>query len=99
MHPDTAGARGIHEGDWVVVESPHGSMKIRAQVNPGIRPDTVMALHGWWQGCEELQLTGFPLLEGGANTNTMYSVDGKRAFDPLVTAMSSQTLVQVSKAG
>ena len=30
-------------------------MKIKAQVNPGIRPDTVMALHGWWQGCDELR--------------------------------------------
>lgn len=73
-------------------------MKIKAQVNPGIRPDTVMALHGWWQGCEELKLLGFPLLEGGANTNTMYSVDYGKAFDPVVTAMSSQTLVQVTKA-
>ncbi|MBN1566571.1 MAG: molybdopterin-dependent oxidoreductase [Acidobacteria bacterium] len=98
IHPDTAGARGISDGDWVNVESPHGRMKIKAQVNPGIRPDTVMALHGWWQECEELGLPGFPLLEGGANTNTMYSVEEKKAFDPLVTAMSSQTLVQVKKA-
>jgi anaerobic selenocysteine-containing dehydrogenase len=98
MHPDTARERGIDDGDWVMVESPHGRMRIRAQVNPGIRPDTVMALHGWWQGCDELKLTGFPLLEGGANTNTMYSVEFAKAFDPVVTAMSSQTLVQVKKA-
>jgi hypothetical protein len=37
-------------------------------------------------------------LEKGANTNTMYSVDYAKAFDPVVTAMSSQTLVQVKKA-
>jgi hypothetical protein len=73
-------------------------MKIRAQVNVGIRPDTVMALHGWWQGCQELELPGFPVLDGGANTNNMYSVDFEKAFDPLVTAMSNQTLVQVRKA-
>ena len=98
IHPDTAKERSIRDGDWVIVESPHGIMKIKAQVNPGIRPDTVMALHGWWQGCEELGLSGFPLLEAGANTNTMYSVDYEKAFDPVVTAMSSQTLVQVKKA-
>jgi anaerobic selenocysteine-containing dehydrogenase len=97
IHPDAAGARGIRDGDWVVVESPHGSMKIKARVNAGIRPDTVMALHGWWQGCEELDLPGFPLLEGGANTNSMFSVDSEKAFDPLVTAMSNQTLVEVRK--
>ncbi|MBN2243488.1 MAG: molybdopterin-dependent oxidoreductase [Acidobacteria bacterium] len=98
MHPDAARPRGICNGDWVTVESPHGSMKIRAEVNEGIRPDTVMALHGWWQGCEELGLPGFPLLDGGANTNSMYSVDARKAYDPLTTAMSSQTLVEVKKA-
>ncbi len=98
MHPDTAADRGIEDGDWVLVESPHGSMKLKAQVNIGIRPDTVMALHGWWQGCDKLGLQGYPLLDGGANTNNMYSVDFKKAFDPLVTAMSSQTLVQVKRA-
>jgi anaerobic selenocysteine-containing dehydrogenase len=98
IHPETASTRGIEDGDWVIVESPHGSMKMKAEVIPGIRPDTVMALHGWWQGCAALGLPGYPLLDGGANTNNMYSVDPKKAFDPLVTAMSSQTLVQVKKA-
>jgi anaerobic selenocysteine-containing dehydrogenase len=98
IHPDTAVERGIEDGDWVIVESPHGTMKLKAELIPGIRPDTVMALHGWWQGCDELGLSGYPLLDGGANTNNMYSVDPQKAFDPLVTAMSSQTLVQVRKA-
>jgi hypothetical protein len=56
-----------------------------------------MALHGWWQGCEELGLPSTPVLDGGANTNLMYGVD-ENAFDRLVTAMSSQTLVEVKKA-
>ena len=98
MHPDAAAARGIVNGDWVIVESPHGSLKMKADVNPGIRPDTVMALHGWWQGCNELNKKSYPLLEEGANTNSMYSTERKKAWDPLVTAMSSQTLVQVRKA-
>ena len=82
----------------MLVESPHGTMKMRAEIFPGMRLDTVMALHGWWQGCDELGLSDYPLLDGGANTNNMYSVDPDKAYDPLVTAMSSQTLVQVSKA-
>ncbi|MFC1868820.1 molybdopterin-dependent oxidoreductase [Thermodesulfobacteriota bacterium] len=97
IHPDTARERGIGHGDWVIVESPHGTMKLKAEVIPGIRPDTVMALHGWWQGCGELGLSDYPILDGGANTNNMYNVDPEKAFDPLVTAMSSQTLVQVRK--
>jgi len=98
MHPDVAKARGIKDGDWITVESPHGSLRMVAEIYPGIRPDTVFALHGWWQGCEELGMSGFPLLDGGANTNVMYSVDPEKAYDPIVTAMSSQTLVQISKA-
>jgi anaerobic selenocysteine-containing dehydrogenase len=97
IHPDTARAREIEDGDWVLVKSPHGTMRMKAETYPGMRPDTVMALHGWWQGCEELGLSDYPLLDGGANTNNMYSVDPAKAYDPLVTAMSSQTLVQVSK--
>jgi anaerobic selenocysteine-containing dehydrogenase len=98
IHPDTASARGIKNDDWVIVESPHGWMKVKAQIYPGIRPDTVMILHGWWQGCKELGYEDYPLLDGGANVNIMYSVDPEKAYDPLITAMSSQTLVQVRKA-
>ena len=56
-----------------------------------------MILHGWWQGRKELGFEDLSLFDGGANVNIMYNVDPKKAFDPLVTAMASQTLVQVSK--
>jgi len=97
IHPDTASARGIADGDMVSVTSPHGQMKVKAEIFPGIRPDTVMILHGWWQGCRDLGIDDYPLLDGGANVNMMYSVDPEKAFDPLITAMSSQTLVEVKK--
>jgi anaerobic selenocysteine-containing dehydrogenase len=98
IHPDTAKARGIAHGDWVIVESPHGSLKFKAEIYPGIRSDTVMALHGWWQACSELKRPGFSLVDGGANTNNLYSTEPKKACDPLVTAYTSQTLVQVGRA-
>lgn len=97
IHPSAAASRGIRDGDWVSVTSPHGRLKVKAELYPGIRADTVMMLHGWWQGCKELGLDDYPLLRGGANVNSMYSVSRKKAFDPIITAMSSQTLVQVQK--
>jgi anaerobic selenocysteine-containing dehydrogenase len=97
VHPDTARARGIDDGDWVIVESPHGWIKAKAVYFPGIRPDTVMGLHGWWQGCDELGLPGSSLLDGGANVNVLYSTDPDKAFDPVVTAMPKQTLVEIRK--
>jgi anaerobic selenocysteine-containing dehydrogenase len=98
IHPDTAKVRNIADGDWVIVESPHGWIKVRAVYFADTQPDVVMSLHGWWQGCSELGLPGYPLLNGGANINIMYTVESDKAFDPLVTAMPKQTLVQVRKA-
>lgn len=96
IHPDTAQERDVKDGDWIKVESPHGWLKVKAEIYPGIRPDTVMMLHGWWQGCDELGFEDFELLDGGANVNNLYGV-GPDAYDPLVTAMCSQTLVEVSR--
>jgi len=97
IHPKTAAVRGIADQDWIKVISPHGWLKVRARLYPGIRPDTVMMLHGWWQGCKELGMEDYSLTDGGANVNLLYSVDQEKAYDPLITAMSSQTLVQVEK--
>ncbi len=99
IHPETASARGIENGDWVIVESPHGWIKVKAIHFPGIRPDTIMGIHGWWQGCDEMGRPDYTPLNGGANVNVLYSADPAKAFDPLVTAMSKQTLVQVRKVG
>jgi anaerobic selenocysteine-containing dehydrogenase len=98
IYPDTAKARGINDGDWVIVEGPHGWIKVKAQYYPGIRPDTVFLLHGWWQGCQELGMEDFPIGDGGANTNNMYTTDPDKMYDPIITAMTSQTLVEVRKA-
>jgi len=41
MNPETAQARGISEGDQIVVESECGKTKGRASLIKGIRPDTI----------------------------------------------------------
>jgi anaerobic selenocysteine-containing dehydrogenase len=98
IFPDTARELGIKDGDWVTIESPHGKIKAKAIYFPGIRPDTVMGLHGWWQGCDELGLPGDTILDGGPNVNLLYNTDPDKAYDPLVTAMPKQTLVRIRKA-
>jgi len=97
IHPQTAAKFSIADKDWIRVTSPHGYLKVRASLYPGIRQDTVMLLHGWWQGCQELGFPDYPLTDGGANVNLLYNVNRDKAFDPLITAMSSQTLVKVAK--
>ncbi len=60
LHPDTAGARGIAAGDWVRLETPHGSVRARARLNASLDPQVVCGQHGWWQACAELGLPGYP---------------------------------------
>jgi anaerobic selenocysteine-containing dehydrogenase len=47
IHPDTARAAGIADGDEVLVESPRGAVSGTARLWPGIRPDTVFAPNGF----------------------------------------------------
>jgi anaerobic selenocysteine-containing dehydrogenase len=48
IHPETAQERGIHDGQWVYIESPRGRIRQRAKLNDGIHPRVIVAEHGWW---------------------------------------------------
>ena len=74
LHPDAAAARGITEGDWVVVASPHGAARARAKFNVQLDPQVVCGQHGWWQECTELNAPGYdPFSDEGANYNRLVS--------------------------
>ncbi|MFI7673010.1 molybdopterin-dependent oxidoreductase [Actinophytocola sp. NPDC049390] len=81
LHPDTARARGIAAGDWVSVETPHGSVRARAALTTGVDPGVVVGQHGWWQACADLGLPGYPPYgEGTANLNAVLR---QRPSDPV----------------
>ena len=48
VHPLTAAKEGIAEGDWVVISSPRGEVKLRAKLFSGMDPQVISADHGWW---------------------------------------------------
>jgi anaerobic selenocysteine-containing dehydrogenase len=48
IHPDTASALGIGDGDWVVIERPEGSIRQRARLTEGIERRTVNVTGYWW---------------------------------------------------
>ncbi|MCY4361755.1 MAG: molybdopterin-dependent oxidoreductase [Gammaproteobacteria bacterium] len=48
IHPDTAAARGISDGDWVHISSPRDQVRFRARIFDGIDPRVVSAEWGWW---------------------------------------------------
>jgi anaerobic selenocysteine-containing dehydrogenase len=48
IHPDTAAAHGIADGDWVYVESPRGVIKQKARVADEIDPRVINVQSHWW---------------------------------------------------
>jgi anaerobic selenocysteine-containing dehydrogenase len=81
MHPSTAQARAIAPDDWVVIETPRGTMRARARLNGSLVPDVVCAQFGWWQACEPLGLPGFDT-DGPASANYNALIDTE-VVDPL----------------
>ncbi len=75
MNPERAKALGIHEGDWVYLETPKsagkGKLKYRVQLIPGMHPDVVAGPHAWWfpekpqpdHGCFESNINALVTLE------------------------------------
>ena len=74
LHPDTAAARGIADGDWVEITTPKGSVRARASVDPTLTLGVVCGHHGWFEPCEELGLPGHPPFgPSSANLNLVLS--------------------------
>jgi anaerobic selenocysteine-containing dehydrogenase len=81
LHPDTAAARGIADGDWVEITTPKGSVRARAACNDTLAANVAAGQHGWFEACEELDLPGFPPFgPGSANLNLVLS---QKPSDPV----------------
>ncbi|MCU0586880.1 MAG: molybdopterin-dependent oxidoreductase [Syntrophobacteraceae bacterium] len=48
IHPETAAAHGIADGDPVVIETRYGSIRQKARVTDIVHPRVVSAALGWW---------------------------------------------------
>jgi len=57
VHPATAKAKGIAEGDWVSVETLRGKIRMRAHLTEGIHPQVVSTMHGWPEDANDNILT------------------------------------------
>jgi len=88
IHPDTAEKESIREGDWVVIESPRGSIRQRAKIFAGIDPRIVSAEHGWW--FPEKKDPGHGWDESNINILTDNSYE---ACDPAMGATPVRTLL------
>ena len=81
IHPQTATATGITDGEWIVVETATGRVKLKAKFRDSLHPQVVATPQGWWQGCKELGLPGYdPFGPEGANANLLVP---NEAIDPI----------------
>jgi len=81
LHPETAQARGVANGDWVSIETPDGRVHARARLNHHLDPHVVVGEHGWWQACREIGAAGYdPFGPDGAEFNSLI---GAAALDPV----------------
>ncbi|MEU8872164.1 molybdopterin-dependent oxidoreductase [Streptomyces javensis] len=64
--------RDITDGDLVEITTRNAAVRMRARVDPGLHPDTVVAEYGWWQSAPDLALPGSdPLADGEQNYNLL----------------------------
>jgi anaerobic selenocysteine-containing dehydrogenase len=76
IHPETAKPYGIKDKEWMIVESPRGSIRAKARVTDAIAPGVVCCQHGWWQDCKDLKLPGYDACgAGSANPGLLIGAD------------------------
>ena len=76
-----AAARGIVDGDAVVLSTPAGEAVMRARIDDTLDGRVVFASYGWWQGNDALGLPPSGIWgERGSNYNILISDD---AIDPI----------------
>jgi len=76
LHPETAAAAGVKHKEWMIVESPKGAVRVRANVTERILPGVVCCQHGWWQECRALDRPGYdPYADDGANPGGLVGTD------------------------
>ncbi len=87
LHPETAQALGIEDGDWIWIETRRGRIRQRAKVTSGIDPRVVHVEHGWW----------FPEEEGpehGAwRSNANLLTDNGPPYDPAMGTYQLRALL------
>ncbi|MBI2365823.1 MAG: molybdopterin-dependent oxidoreductase, partial [Deltaproteobacteria bacterium] len=70
INPRDAQSCGIYDGEMMRVETAVSAITLKAAFNPRLPEKVVRVMHGWWQGCPQLELPAYdPFSPAGANVN------------------------------
>ena len=76
IHPAIATAADIEDEEWVLLETPAGTVTVKAKLNASLDPAVVATQYGWWQECLPLPAPGYdPFGPAGANANLLIPDD------------------------
>lgn len=59
IHPALARRKGIAAGDWLLLSTRKGRIRLRAALNEALAEDVVASDYGWWQPAPDLGLPGY----------------------------------------
>ncbi len=93
MNRKAAERRGIHDGDWIAVQSAAGRVEGEVKLTEGIHPETVAigGIHGHWARAAKIAQGG------GVHFNALLPLNLK-IVDKLSSAFDSKARVKVSSA-
>lgn len=94
LNPKTAADNDITEGDWVLIESKHGSCLQKAKITPGIDPRVIHLEHDFWYP-EKGAADG---LHGAhdSNPNALFSYENPQ--DPAIGTNCFGTMARIRKS-
>lgn len=76
-----AAARGLAEGDWAIVATRGGEVRLRTRINESLDDRVVVAEFGWWEDCPPL---GRPRSGGaGEQVSNINAILADRQSDPV----------------
>jgi anaerobic selenocysteine-containing dehydrogenase/ferredoxin-NADP reductase len=54
INPKLAARRGLRDGDWAIVKTPAGEVRLRVRLNEALDDRVAVAEFGWWEDCPPL---------------------------------------------
>jgi anaerobic selenocysteine-containing dehydrogenase/ferredoxin-NADP reductase len=87
IHPALAHRKGIADGDWMIVRSRKGRIRMRVTLDDALAEDMVASDYGWWQPAPDLGLPGY-LPDADVPLGSSYNaIIDERQRDPLSGAL------------
>ena len=81
VSPALAVRHGLIAGDWAIVTTELGSVRLKVRIDPDLADDSAILEYGWWQGCDSLDAPRLPV--SGPNSSNVNAIIPDNVRDPV----------------